>query len=332
MNNPVTATALSPQWAINIVHTCVAVQAGDKVLIMVDEPLNDVREALLYEALKAQPRELWSFTFPNSTRPFDAYPAHVLTLATQVDAVILLLASLDAEREIPAWVNARETIRNGRARFSAGAYINQSILDHELSADYEQIAAFTHALAARLHGSAQARITTPLGTDLRLSLVGREWKLDTGMLRGQGVYGNLPAGEIYIAPLEASAEGILVIDKSLPGLLLHEPVRLVFEAGRVTHIDGGPGAEYFHQAIAQHGDATRVIAELGIGTNPQARLQGNVITDEKVLGTIHVAIGRNDFIGGTTVVTTHIDGVVGQPTLEIDGKRLISQGEFLLFD
>lgn len=330
MNSNGMPVAKSPQWAVNIVHTCVAVQAGETILVVVDEPLSYVREALLREAIKANPSELWSFTFPNAVRPFAEYPAQVLTLATQMDVVILLLASLDAEKELPAWVAGREAIRKGKARFNAGAYVDQSILDHELSADYEHIAALTLALAERLHGSSVARITTSLGTDLHLSLVGREWKTDTGMLRGQGVYGNLPAGEIYIAPIEESAEGALVIDKSLPGLLLREPVRLIFERGRVTHIEGGPGEAYLQNAIAQHGEATRVIAELGIGTNPQARLQGNIMTDEKVLGTIHVAIGRNDFIGGTTTATTHIDGVVGQPTLEIDGKLLIDKGAYLL--
>ena len=83
------------------------------------------------------------------------------------------------------------------------------------------------------------------------------------------------------------------------------------------------------KAIAQHGDAARVIAELGIGTNPLARLQGNIITDEKVLGTIHVAIGSNNHLGGNNIATTHIDGVVGEPTLEIDGKVLIENGKHL---
>ena len=330
MNNPEMSIDQSPTWAVNIVQTCMAVQKGEKVLIVVDEPLEYVREALLREAIKADPSELWSFTFPNAVRPFSEYPPPILTLGTQMDVVVLLLASLDSQKELPAWVAGREAIRKGKARFNAGAYIDRSILDHELSADYEQIAAFTLSLADRLRGSSKAHITTPLGTDLHISLAGREWKTDTGMLRGQGVYGNLPAGEIYIAPIEDSAEGLLVIDKSLPGLLLQEPVRLIFKKGRVIQIEGGAGAEYLQKAIAQHGDATRVIAELGIGTNPQARLQGNIITDEKVLGTIHVAIGRNDFIGGTNIATTHIDGVIGQPTLEIDDKTLIDNGEYLL--
>lgn len=122
---------------------------------------------------------------------------------------------------------------------------------------------------------------------------------------------------------------MLVVDKCLPGLLLSEPVRMVFEKGRVTHVEGGAGAEYLQKVFAQHGESARVVAELGIGTNPMARLQGNIITDEKVLGTIHVAVGRNDFLGGKNIAATHIDGVVGEPTLEIDGRILIENGKHM---
>jgi leucyl aminopeptidase (aminopeptidase T) len=329
MNKSDLSTTKSPQWAVNVIRTCMGLQRDEKMLIIVDEPLSHARDILLAEAIHAEPNQLWSYVFPNASRPFNEYPPELLAVATQMDVVVLLLASLDPAIEISAWVAGREVLRKSKARAGLGAYIDQSILDRELSADYEQIAAFTMSLAERLRGSSTVRITTALGTDLRMSIAGREWKTDTGMLRGQGVFGNLPAGEIYIAPIEDSAAGVLVIDKSLPGLLLSEPVRLCFEKGRVTQIEGGAGAEYIHKAIAQHGKATRVIAELGIGTNPLARLQGNIITDEKVLGTIHIAIGRNDFIGGKNIATTHIDGVVSQPNVEIDGKTLIKNGEFL---
>lgn len=318
-----------PRWVTNIIHTCMGLQRGEKIIFIMDEPLSHARNALLTEAAKASPSELWSYTFPNAARPFSEYPPQLLTTATQMDVVVLLLASLDPVKEHPALHAANQAIMKSNARAGLGVFIDQSILDRELSADYEQIAAFTSALAERLHGSSSARVTTSLGTDLRMSLAGREWRTDTGILRGQNVFGNLPAGETYIAPIEDSAEGLLVVDKCFPGMLLSEPVRMRFEKGRVTHIEGGAGAEFLEKAISQHGDAARVIAELGVGTNPLARLQGNIITDEKVLGTIHVAIGRNTHMGGNNIATTHIDGVVGQPTLEIDGKMLIENGKHL---
>lgn len=318
----------SPQWVMNVVHTCMGLQRGEKILIVVDEPLGYARDILLAEAAQTDPAELWSYTFPNASRPLSEYPSPLLALVTQVDAIVFLFASVNQLKESPALLSGRAAIGKGMARTGLGAFIDQSILDIEMSADYGQIAKFTDSLTQRLQGSSIAHVTTALGTNLRLSLAGREWKKDTGILRGQKAFGNLPAGETYIAPVEDSAEGVLVVDKCFPGMLLSEPTRMTFEKGRVTHVEGGAGAEFLRSAFAQHGDSARVIAELGIGTNPMARLQGNIITDEKVLGTIHVAVGRNDFFGGKNVATTHIDGVVGQPTLEIDGKVIIENGEY----
>jgi leucyl aminopeptidase (aminopeptidase T) len=305
-------------------------QRGEKILVVVDEPLSHARDAILAEAVKVGPAELWSYTFPNASRPFSEYPPPLVTLMTEVDVIVLLLASMEMTKELPAWTAAKVVVMKSKARAGWGAFIDQSVLDHEMSADYEQIATLTLSLAERLRGSSTAHITTEIGTDLRMSLAGREWREDTGKLRGQGAFGNLPAGEIYIAPIEDSAEGVLVIDKCLPGMMLTEPVNLFFEKGRVTKIEGGVGAEYLERTIAQHGDAARVIAELGIGTNPMARLQGNIITDEKVLGTIHVAIGRNDYYGGKNVATTHIDGIVSKPTVIIDGTVFIDGGRYLI--
>jgi leucyl aminopeptidase (aminopeptidase T) len=298
---------------------------------MVDEPLTRVRDALLAEAQAVGPAELWAYTFPDALRPFSAFPDRLIEIAAGSDVAILLLARLDPDSELRAHVAARTAIAGGKARYAAGAYIDDSILAHELSADYELIATRSHALAERLEGSSEVHLTSALGTDLRFSIRGRSWRVDSGILRGRGVYGNLPAGEIFIAPIEESADGMLIIDKSLPGLVLTEPVRVKFDGGRAVRIEGGAGAEFLERAIADEedkpgGEWARSMAELGIGTNPAARLQGNIITDEKVAGTVHIAIGRNDFLGGVSLAPIHIDGVIGEPTLRIDGEIVIAEG------
>jgi len=328
-------TDTSPIWATNIIHTCMGVQADEKVLIVVDEPLSFVRDALQAEAIKAQPAELWSYTIPDAARPLSEYPARMRDLMGQVDVAIRFLATVDPIRESSVHIPILGAVRESKVRYGFGSYIDQGILENELSADYQGIAALTLALADWLDGRESVHITTPLGTDLRLSVAGREWQSDTGVIRGQGVFGNLPAGEVYVAPIEDSAEGILVIDKSLPGFPLSEPVRLVFEKGRVTHIEGGTGAAHLQELIAEgerkpNGEWSRVIGELGIGTNPKARLQGNLMTDEKVAGTIHIAIGRNTLFGGENQAPIHVDGVVDQPTMRVDGELLIDRGQYLL--
>ncbi len=81
-----------------------------------------------------------------------------------------------------------------------------------------------------------------------------------------------------------------------------------------------------------YGEGCRVVCELGIGTNPNARLQGNVLTDEKVMGTVHIAIGHNALAsyGGQNRAPIHLDGVIGGPTLIVDGETLIKDGKYLV--
>lgn len=328
-------TDASPGWATNIIHTCMGVQPGEKVLIVVDEPLSYLRDALQPEALKAKAAEVWTYTIPDAARPLSEYSSRMQDLMRQVDVAVRFMAHVDAIKEQPAHVAVLQLAREGSVRYGFGSYIDKGILENELSADYQQIASLTTTLADWLSARSTVHIRTELGTDLQLSAAGREWRADTGLIRGQGVFGNLPAGEVFVAPVEDSAEGVLVIDKSLPGLPLSKPVRLVFEKGRLTHIEGGEGAAYLQRAIADgesrpQGEWCRVIGELGIGTNPRARLLGNLMTDEKVIGTIHVAIGRNVFFGGHNPAPIHVDGVVGQPTLSVDGELLIDGGRYLL--
>ena len=140
-----------------------------------------------------------------------------------------------------------------------------------------------------------------------------------------------------MAPVEDSADGVLVVDKSFPGRLVETPVRITFERGRAVSIEGSVEAEELRQIIAEgeakeHGEWCRVIGELGIGTHPTARLTGNLMTDEKVMGTIHVALGSNVHFmeGGRNPSPIHVDGVVGEPTLVVDGETLIERGEYLV--
>lgn len=323
-----------PFWAVNVIHTCMNVQRGEKVLVITDEPLAFARDVLLAETLAAQPAEVWSYTVPNGMRPLTRLSTSLLGLSKEVDVIIALFGSFPPEEQTsPTLIQDFLTLYSGGARVGFGIFITQDILDNELSADYHHVAALSSALTERLQGARTVHITTPPGTDLHFSVEGRSWRSDTGLFRTPG-WGNLPAGEVFIAPVEDSAEGVLVIDASLPGMPLAEPVRIVFERGHVVVIEGGAGAAYLEQALksveGQPGaEWARVIGEFGMGTNSKARLQGNVMTDEKVLGTIHVALGRNDMWGGNNSAPIHLDGVVSRPTVRVDGELLIEDGRYV---
>ena len=175
------------------------------------------------------------------------------------------------------------------------------------------------------------RVTTPGGTDCTFDVTGREWKVDDGVLDRPGAFGNLPAGEIFIAPLATGADGVCVIDRSIALAgegLVDEPIRMTFARGRIVAIEGGEAAEAARTAIAEAGEGADVVAELGIGTNAGARITGSIITDEKVLGTAHVAFGdnANASYGGDNHAAIHVDGVMADAVVEADGARVIASG------
>ena len=142
------------------------------------------------------------------------------------------------------------------------------------------------------------------------------------MLTERGAFGNLPCGEGFIPP--AGGNGTLVIDGSLAGVgLADEPVELVVEGGHLTSARGGQGMA-FMDLLTEHGDDGTNLAELGIGTNEKAILTGNILEDEKILGTAHVAFGASAAIGGNVQVPVHLDCVVMKPTVTLDGEPLVA--------
>ncbi len=324
------------KWYENVVHVCMGIQPGERVLLITDQALAKEQQQLAQTIEAIKPTELRRWTLPEGERPLKVAPPDLLECARTFDAGIQFLASTNTEEQPYRFSLVQATAEGGKMRFGVGLNIDQAILDNELMANYEEVAAITNKLYEFLQGHSEVRITSALGTDLTLSIAGRQVAVDPGIMRTPG-FRNLPSGECYVAPLEDSANGLLVIDKSFPGILIKEPIRLTFDRGRVADIAGGQEAS---QLLAQvtaaekmpHGEGSRTIAELGIGTNPYARITGNVMTDEKVMGTIHIAIGHNAVppYNGQNHAPIHLDGVMGGPTLTIDGQVLIDGGKYLV--
>jgi leucyl aminopeptidase (aminopeptidase T) len=174
------------------------------------------------------------------------------------------------------------------------------------------------------------RITCRHGSDLRIGLEGRLGIVDAGELSNRGAFGNLPCGEGFIAPLEGTGEGTLVVDGSIAEVgLLDTPTSLTVRGGHITDATGPEGAQLM-ELLTAHGPEATNIAELGIGTNEEAILTGNILEDEKILGTAHVAFGASAAIGGAVQVPVHLDCVLLEPTVEIDGETIVSGGDLLL--
>ncbi len=325
---------MKPKWATEIIHTCLNVTAGEKFLIFGDEPLTEPLKILAEEAQSIGLDQVWTYILPDATRPLSALPGDLVRLANEAGVILAMLAEFDPEQEYPAFMQLMPLMQNGRTRFAMASYITADILEHELSADYTRIAAETLAIAEQLQNTAQVRIVTEGGTDLRLSVVGRSWLTDTGLFRGPG-FGNLPAGEVFIAPLEQSANGVLVIDGTIYRSAVDRPIRVTFENGQAVCIEGGESARLLESLLALNdgqpgSEWGRFIGEFGIGTNAGAKLRGNIASDEKALGTIHVALGQNAIFGGQNMAAMHLDGVVTRPTVWVDERMVIQDGRLLI--
>src|ERR1700761_5635797 len=186
------------------------------------------------------------------------------------------------------------------------------------------------AVATAMNRGSEVHITCGNGSDLRFSIEGRKGIVDAGELSDRGAFGNLPCGEGFIAPVEGSAEGTLVVDGSIAAVgLVGSPVRLTLEGGHLTGATGDQGAKLM-ELLTPHGPDGTNVAELGIGTNEEAILTGNILEDEKIFGTAHVAFGASAGIGGTVQVPVHLDVVIKEPTVEIDGEGILGGGELLI--
>lgn len=195
-----------------------------------------------------------------------------------------------------------------------------------VTADYRAIAAAGDALASSLNGVDILSVRSELGTDLELDVSGGRWFAERGLCDRPGDFGNLPGGEVSIAPV--NARGILIVDGSIDPLgLLAEPVTIHIDGRKVTHIEGqrAGGLIAFLESFGP--DAFNV-AEIGIGMNPGADVTGITVKDEKALGTAHIGFGNNSNMGGFSRadkvnVPMHIDAVLHKGvSLFADGRSI----------
>ncbi|MBI5000409.1 MAG: aminopeptidase [Euryarchaeota archaeon] len=219
--------------------------------------------------------------------------------------------------------------------------------------DYKTLRHDCGNLRGALNKAKEARVTAPAGTDITVGLAGREANVDDGDFRKPGTGGNLPAGEVYISPELGKSRGVIFFDGSMSvmtgDVVMKEPIRADVEGGFVTKISGGEEASLLQHTIEQ-GERTpgvlanegklpresveeytrnaRNLGELGIGLNRAARIVGNMLEDEKVYSTCHIAIGSNYDEDAKAMI--HLDGLIKSPTIDLTyangAKKRVMEG------
>lgn len=303
---------------------CMNISKKEVLLVIVDEPLRRVGyafweagrrlgvESILTEIVE---REM------HGSEPPDA----IAQLMANVDVVIA------PTTKSLSHTNARRAACAKGVRIATLPGITIDSMKRTLALDYKKkVMGPTIRLAKLLTRASHARVVTPAGTDIIMSLRGREGEADTGIAHKGGDFTNLPAGEAYIAPVEGTANGRIVADGSMAGVgLIRQPFTMHVKNGYVVKFEGGKAADTIRRLAAKVGKLGTNIAELGIGTNVKAHIVGNVLEDEKAIGTVHIAIGDNRSMGGKVSVPLHLDAILCKPTLFLDGKVIMKDGEMM---
>lgn len=305
-----------------VIRDCLAVEPAEEVLVICN-PVTEELGALL--RINAQGEGAEATLAVISERESHAAEPPETVAAAMLVADVVLAPTIQSLSHTEACRAATEA----GARIASMPGVTEEMLARVMGADMKQLRRRGATVCALLNSGAEARITCAKGSDLRLGLEGRSAIADAGVLTRRGAFGNVPCGEGFIAPVEGTAEGTLVVDGSIAGVgKLEEPVTLTIGEGHLTEADGEEGA-LLMELLSKHGPEATSVAELGIGTNEEAILTGNVLEDEKILGSAHVAFGASAAIGGTVQVPVHLDCVVLEPTIEVDGKPIVLAGELL---
>lgn len=306
------------------VRDCLAVKRGETAMVITDGPLRKIGRLLWEACRRAGAEAILTEIIPRKTSGEEP-PAAVAAFMKEADVLLI-----PTSKSLSHTQARREACQAG-SRCATLPGITEDTMRRALNANYQKIALLSWQIAEILTQGSVAHVTTPAGTDIRMSLVGRKGHPDTGLVHKPGDFSNLPAGEAYMAPVEGSAQGTIVIDGCIGDTgLIKKPITLQVKDGFVTKITGGTQAQILRRSISGLGKLARNIAELGIGTNDKARVVGISLEDEKVMGTAHIAMGDNASMGGNISVASHLDAILLRPSLTIDERTIIKDGQLLI--
>jgi leucyl aminopeptidase (aminopeptidase T) len=305
---------------------------GERLLIVTDEQRIEIGNAF-YEAGDRLGMEGRLFVLEDSERPLDELPHDLKRALDGADVMISVFVGYP--EETPFRVKLLTTAKASSVRTGHCPGITDSMmLDGAMRVDFQDLADIGDRMVNRLKNAGRAHLTSPAGADIWFNTRGRVFESDVRI--GPGTFGNLPNGEVRVAPVEMEAEGTLVCDGSIGDLgKVPSPITIEVVNGQLTSISGEDRAlvERIEELTSVDEEAS-IIGELGIGINPAARVTGIMLEDEKAVGTIHVAFGNNKEMGGQNRSRTHRDFLVLQPTLTIeyaDGQTrdLLVDGTFV---
>ena len=310
-----------------VIRDYLGVQPGESLVVIVDDGASHEVAASLYEQGVAVGADAALIRTPMRAHS-GAEPSSAVAAAMRGADVVVNVT----KRSL---YHTRAT-GEAKAAGTRGALNSPSTLDAwthgAMTADFAEIRKEAERVADRLRGADRVRVTTPAGTDVEMSILGRDPKAWlTGICRNPSEISAYPGGEVSLPPLEGTTNGTIVLEWVMTDIgRLEMPITLTVVDGLVTAITGGAEAARLEQLI-EGVEGARNIGELGIGLNPLARLGSDITEAKKRAGTAHMAIGDNaGGYGGVVECDLHLDGMLFEPTVVVDGTPLMVDGELQL--
>lgn len=303
-----------------ILRSSAALREKERVLILADQDTRAVGEAFL-AAAKSLGTDPVLLTITPRLHDGEE-PPELVSLAMESADLILLVT-----RTSLTHTHARRQANRAGARvISIPGITGDMLASGGLATDWSQIHEVVRRTARRLRAGKQVHLASASGTDLTFSVEGRDWIAeDTGLCARKGAFTTLPAGELFVAPVETSAEGRLVADLYFDEPLL-EPATAVLKDGHATRILGAAKAVHTMNLGGREG---RTLSRFGFGLNPRARATGPHLEAEKALGCATLGFGENLSIGGRVHADVQVECILSEVSVTVDGHAIIEKGRLV---
>ncbi len=297
---------------------CLKLKENEDFIVITDKKTQEIGEAF-YRAGEEKTEETYLLKVPEQelgeTEPPEL--AGRIMEETPADVIVIPTQSSYSHTE------AREKANKKGTRIATLPGITEEIFKRTIDIDYKKLRKEGKKLKKKLEKASKARIKTSSGTNLNLKLSNKVIP-DLGQINEPGTYGNLPTGEVFTAPDKKEVNGKIVIDSMQD--IAKPKTKVLVQNGEAQDVEGD---KEFKEKLWRHENG-RNIAEFGIGLNPNATLTGNILEDEKVKGTCHIAFGKNKDFGGKVDSKIHWDAILIQPDIWLDEEKLMEEGELIL--
>ena len=316
--------------ARKIITECVKALPEERLLIVTDPTLMSVAESLAAAGHDAGCETVVTVMRP---RHWDGEepPLAIAEAMSKVDIVIF-----PTMRDIAHTVATKSALKTGTRIVSMAGCAPEILMEGGIEEDFVRMKPLCDKVAALLGAGKEVRLKNPAGTDVTIDITDRPGNSHCCVADRPGVFTGVPNIEANIAPVNVS--GTIVFDGSVPNLrgsergLLRDPIRLTVKNGSVVKVEGGQEAKTLDNLWRSQDDPSVYhIAQLALGLNPSiTNLNGLIVNDHGAWGTVHFGIGTSANLGGLVKAKGHIDGIMLQPTLSIDGERVLESGEVLV--